>query len=260
MNSKQAWAALALAGTLIGAALPSAAQTVVTFGQGNEGWTGPQGVGGATFIDPALGNAAPALHTVFEDFGITFRTTTNAAFVGDYTQSPSVTLGLDVLTQSIQFFGQNVTRRLVVELRDHDNPAEGYPYTSVWATLGTLSSANAGWQHLSVTIADTSATALPTGWGGYGAEDPVTFEPTLPPGRTFASVLAGVDELVFTTLVPGFFYGFTDFDVAIDNVSITAVPEPASALLLGLGLSFGIGGLLLHRRRAAPLERQDSMR
>jgi hypothetical protein len=91
---------------------------------------------------------------------------------------------------------------------------------------------NAIWEHFSVTIADTSAMALPAGWGGYGAEDPNTFEPMLPPGRTFTSVLAGVDELAFSTLAPGYFYGFTDFDVSLDNLTISRVPEPAAGLLL----------------------------
>jgi hypothetical protein len=63
----------------------------------------------------------------------------------------------------------------------------------------------------------------------------VTFEPILPGDRTFTSVLASVDEIHFTTFVPGFFFGFTNFDMAVDNVGFTAVPEPASALLLGLG-------------------------
>ena len=66
------------------------------------------------------------------------------------------------------------------------------------------------------------------GWGGTGAEDPVTYEPILPPGVTFADVLAGVDRMVFTTLQPGFFYGFTDFDLRIDNITaIREAPDPA---------------------------------
>ena len=61
---------------------------------------------------------------------------------------------------------------------------------------------------------------MPAGWGGYGAEDPNTFEPILPEGVTFADVMASVDELAFTTYEPGWFYGPTVFDVRIDNLRI----------------------------------------
>ena len=71
---------------------------------------------------------------------------------------------------------------------------------------------------------DPTQTDLPQGWGGSGDEDPNTFEPILPADRTFADVLAGVDEVVFTTFVPGFFYGFTNFDLQVDNVSVRSVP------------------------------------
>jgi hypothetical protein len=70
--------------------------------------------------------------------------------------------------------------------------------------------------------------ALPPDWGGTGAEDPITFEPRLPPDRTFASVLSSVDEIVFTTFQPGFFYIDEYFDVAVDNISVEFVPEPVT--------------------------------
>ena len=49
---------------------------------------------------------------------------------------------------------------------------------------------------------------------------PRSFQPILPPGVTFADVMASVDELAFTTVEPGFFYGFADFDVRFDNLFI----------------------------------------
>lgn len=223
--------------------------TTVTFENGGEGWDGPQGLGGSTEIDANFGNSAPSLHTIFNDFGITFSTATNEAFLGDYTALPAVQLGLDVNTQFLNFFGQDVSRDFVIELRDFDNPSGGYPWTSVWYNLGTLTAADPGWHTWSVTISDTSSEALPPGWGGYGAEDPVTFEPMLPPDRTFASVLAGVDEVAFTTLVPGFFFGFTDHDVAVDNLFVKAVPEPGSVVLGVVGLAALIG--VARRNRAA---------
>ena len=61
---------------------------------------------------------------------------------------------------------------------------------------------------------------------------------------TFADVLANVDEIAFTTLQPGFFFTFDDYDVTLDNISITATPTPGALALLGLS---GIAGT--RRRR-----------
>jgi len=123
-----------------------------------------------------------------------------------------------------------------VELRDYGNTPAGMPYSSVWYNLGTID-ATQDWQHLSVTIGDPASTALPAGWGGYGSSDDAG-GPKLPDGRSFADILSSVDEVVFGTYVPGYMYGFTNFDVAVDNISISAVPEPSTyAMLLGgLGL------------------------
>jgi hypothetical protein len=132
----------------------------------------------------------------------------------------------------------------VVELRDYDNKPADLPYTSVFYNLGSID-ATKGWQHLSVTIGDTKSTLLPSGWGGYGGPD--GSGPTLPAGRTFASVLASVDEIVFTTLQPGYAYGFANFDVAIDNVSVSAVPEPSTYGMMAGGLA--LVGWLARRKQ-----------
>ena len=227
--------------------------TIVDFSQGTQGWQGPQGAGGLSWIATRaswLGDHGAAYRTFFDDFGVSFVNNSNGSFIGNYGATPSVEIGLDVYTKSIRLSGQQVPRDLVVELRDYDNPPDGYSYTSVWYDLGTLDPSK-GWQTFKVTIADTSAAALPTGWGGTGAEDPVTFAPTLPADRTFASVLASVDEIAFTTLVPGYFYADTRFNVAIDDVfvrTISAVPEPAPALLLAAGIA--VLGWRTRRRRA----------
>lgn len=223
---------IALALIVAGAAKVNA--HVVTFSSGTEGWVGPTGPGGVTYIDASDGNPAPSFRTVFNNFGIEFSNDANPVFLGDYTATPVVALGVDVRSRLVSFFGTPVTRNLILELRDYDNPPAFYPYVSVWYILGQIRTGQP-WTPFDVTIADTSATTLPAGWGGYGAEDPNTYEPMLPPDRTFASVLAGIDEISISTYEPGYFYGFTDFDVALDNIRISRVPEPAALLLLGLG-------------------------
>jgi hypothetical protein len=192
---------------------PLAAQTtVVTFDNGGEGWDG-NGT-----IETDGGNPGANFHFVIENFGIEIRNDSNPAFTGDFTASSEITVGMDALVNSITFDGSEVSRDLIVEFRSHTLAQNGYPYTSVWYDLGLLQ-ANPAWSSFSVTFAPASVD-LPAGWGGYGAEDPITFEPMLPPGVTFADVMASTDELAFTTYEPGFFYGFTDFDVRFDNLSI----------------------------------------
>ncbi len=115
-----------------------------------------------------------------------------------------------------------VSRPWVVELRDLDDPPGNYPWVSVWLELAEIER-NPEWITYSVTILDTSSETLPPGWGGYGAETEEG-EPILPPGRTFADVLAGIDHAVYTTFKPGFLFGQTDFDLQLDNITIDTCP------------------------------------
>jgi hypothetical protein len=224
-------------------ASPSSADAVVTFESGAQGWVGPSGPGGTTFIDTTGGNPGRNLRTIFSDFGITFHNSTNPAFVGDYGATPTVTLAIDVKVESIDFFGSPVPRPWLVDLRDYDDPWPGYPYKSVWYKFADISAAaNSVWTTYTVAIADTASTTMPPGWGGTGYEDPETFEPTLPPGTTFADVLAGVDEIALTTFEPGWFFGETAFDVRIDNVSIFTAPPPVP----------GVSGALLLAKSPTP--------
>ncbi len=156
----------------------------------------------ASWIDSSLGNGAPAYRTqIAETFGLRWRNDSNQAFLNAFKQPGSVTIGLDFKANSITYLGTEVSRELIVELRDYDNLPDNLPYTSVWFNLGTISAADPGWKNMSVTIDSTKATDLPAGWGGYGAET-AEGAPILPADRSFASVLAGVDEIVFTTFVP----------------------------------------------------------
>ncbi|WP_296950667.1 PEP-CTERM sorting domain-containing protein [uncultured Massilia sp.] len=236
--------------TLATATAASAAPgTTTDFSKGDEGWyAGPAYDGNeGNWIDTSLGNGAPALHTRYvETFGLNWLNSSNGAFTGDYGRFGAVTLGIDVLANAIQYDGREVSRNLIVELRDYDNAYGGMPYTSVWYNLGEISAANGGWKHYGVTIGDTASSMLPSGWGGYGGTE---LEPGLPPGRTFADVLAGVDEIAFTTFTPGYVYGWTAYDVAVDNISISPVPEPANVAMLAGGL--GLIGLMGRRRRSA---------
>lgn len=230
---------------LLAASTALADTTTTTFENGLEGWEGPQGFGGSSQIVPD-GNPGNAYQTTFNDFGVTFSNTTNQAFLGDYTQYGSVTISIDVRVDTLNFFGLDVSRSWLLDLRNTEAAVgSDFPWFSTYFVFDTISqAANADWTTFSVTFNSNDAD-LPAGWGGYGAEDPVTFEPRLPAGETFASILSSVNEIAFTTLEPGFFFGFSDHTILIDNISITTTPIPAPAGMAVLTL----GAITAGRRR-----------
>lgn len=213
--------------------------TVVTFDNGTEGWEGPQGIGGSTFIDATHGVGGGAgYRTQFNNFGIEFGNSTNPAFVDDLTQYQQVTISVDLKVDQIGSF-LPVSRPFMLELRDYDATQGGLPWSSAFFVFDYVSQDTySDFVTLSVTIDNTMSAALPAGWGGFGAEDPMTFAPILPAGVTFADILSGYDEMVFSTLEPGFFFSFDDYDMTLDNITISKViPAPGSAaLMLGTGL------------------------
>ena len=240
-------------------ATPAIAQDtyVVDFDAGAQGWVGPGGSGGTTTIDTEGGNPGANMHTVFNNFFVTFANSTNPEFVTNLTQFQNFTFSIDLKVQDISFFGTPVTRPWLLEIRNHDNPPAGYSFVSVWYLFDWVGQGD--WATWSVHVEDSGIADLPKGWSGTGAEDPVTFEPRLPENRTFADVLAGADEIVFTTAQPGYAFGFTDFDLRIDNISITtqsSQPCPADIDNNGVVDAGDLGILLVlwgHAKTAADL-------
>lgn len=193
------------------------------------------------FVDDGIGNTH--LRSVAETFGMEWWTDRNDSFLGDYTAHDQITLSIDLRVDTLQFFGQDTTRSVVVELRNSRYRESIFQYASVWFVLDReFSSANnSEWETFSVTF-DPNAVALPEGWGGYGGSDDAD-GPVLPDGVGFNDILSNVDQLVFSTLVPVERYPFTNFDIHADNISISTIPAPGAAALLGLG------GLVGARRR-----------
>lgn len=211
---------LGLTGLLASAllAVPADAQTNSTwerFTASNGGWS----INGQNQISPTGGNPGGCLpwNDPIDTFGLEIRTSTNAAFTGDFTKKGGVRVSIDVQVDYIEFFGTPAPRELVLILIDDDAYGTSAP-ASVWTSLGVLDGNGSPYQTFITTIPDPLSVDLPTGWEGAGAEDPVTFEPILPGGRTWANVLKNVDRAMFTTYVPGFFFGFTNFDISVDNI------------------------------------------
>jgi hypothetical protein len=221
----------------------AASTTVVGFDGGTDG-----GFTGNAFFEATGGNPGGNAHHLGFLFWNEIRTggigePANPAFLGDYSGFSEVSFGVDIKVDALtDFIGNPIIRPFGIKLIDRDVQGPDGP-SGVWYSLADIGSAlQPEYTTVDVTIDDTTQEELPAGWIGFGDTDPDTFEPILPAGATFATVLASVDEVHFTGADPRFFFTDANFDVRLDNAFVI-VPEPASALLLAFG------ALALLRRR-----------
>jgi hypothetical protein len=96
-----------------------------------------------------------------------------------------------------------------------------------------------GWVSYDFPVPSQSTEPLPGGWTGGYAGDPEHFRP----GIDWNDVITSVDQVEFWWLNPSFFAIFQQWDVGVDNVRVTSIPEPASAIALA-----ALGSLMLWRR------------
>lgn len=231
----------------------AASSSVVDFSNGMQGWFGT-GAAGNTFsgIDSSLGNGSQAFHAVGPASHFGMVTNTSKDFLGNYTDMKSLTFSFDMTVKELAIGGPGgfpLGQDLVLELRDYDKRGPQLPYSSVWVFMGVIGGYAPASQHFSVTIADTSSNLLPAGWHGNGDADQYG-SPILPYGQTFRRILMDVDEVAITTAVPGFIYGAEQYyDVAIDNIALSAVPEPEQYSMMVAGL--GLLGFTARRRKRA---------
>ncbi|MGD9688988.1 MAG: hypothetical protein AB7K52_01460 [Phycisphaerales bacterium] len=175
----------------------------------------------------------------FQDFqGITIGTgfeqedgsvVINPDVTGDLSRYPAgLTIEVDIrVFRLVNFFGEDMDpTNFPLTLQFWDIPADGGIPVSVYRTGDSMPLVSDGWTRFTFVLPDTTQTALPAGWGGTGDEDPNTFEPILPPGRTFADVLASVDRLTISTFRPGFFYVSSFWEVGFDDLRISVNQPP----------------------------------
>lgn len=230
-----------LAGLLGLAAIASGAHAlepeVVTFDHGTAGWMPGSDCG---TIIPDDGRPGAHWNIVTETCdGSTLilqpyfilSNNTNPAFVGDFTEKGPVRLALDLDVTDFTYFRFNMPveeyRQVVFEFIDYDDPyvdpETGYswPWTSVVFAAGHLPDRDAGWKRFVVDIENPNSETLPEGWSGFGGPEDENYNPQLPPGVTFADVMAGVDELQIHAIEPGYVYDFGFiYDLKFDNISI----------------------------------------
>lgn len=237
-NTLRYRALTALAAGIVAGSPAIAGSHVTTFDSGLEGWS----ISGRTNISMAGNPGACIDDTLIDVFGISIRNASNPSFIGNLAaRGGPMSFAVDVRTDSYTFFGTEVARTLIAEFVDNTPSSQGLPYVSVWVPIGTIAG-NGQWTSYATPAFNPSSLTLPAGWGGYGGEDTVG-NSFLPPDRTFASVMASVDEVRFTTFVPGFFYGFSNAIMAVDNPRITVVPTPGTLAMMGLSV------VCLRRRR-----------
>lgn len=219
--------------------------TVVTFDNGMEGWSANPD---CETINADGGNSGAYLNIQpngcdnnwFTKSRFKIETETNPAFIGDYTAKGPVRLSFDVDSNFWDFwwnepigsgFPLEEYLRVVVEFIDHDNPwtdpdtGHAWPWTSVIYVADYLPHRDDGWKTIEIDIEDPNATELPEGWVGFGGPE-VDWLPALPPNRTFADVLAGIDEIQIHTWEPGMFYPQQYlYDLNFDNITIKELPQ-----------------------------------
>jgi len=203
---------------------------VTTFDDGLDGWSNT----GRTATSLAGNPGACLDDTLIDVFGISIRNSTNPNFIGNLAaRGGPMTVGVDIRTDSYTFFGAEVTRTLIAEFVDNTPSSTGLPYVSVWVPIGTIVG-NGVWTSYQTPAFNPASTTLPAGWGAFGAED-ASGNPKLPADRTFASVMSSVDEIRFSTFVPGYFFGFSNAVMAVDNPRISVVPSAATVSMLAMG-------------------------
>jgi hypothetical protein len=171
------------------------------------------------------------------------RTTTNQAFLGDFSIYDEVTISFEIQVDNLSdFSGNQISRPIGIQFINEDFSGPN-GFAGVYYDLGIYNSSLPDWTTFSVTF-DPNSTTLPADWIGFGDEDP---NPILPPGVTFADILGGVSEFSITGAFPGFFFNDAFNDIRIDNITLSAsgaVPEPTSGIVF-----LAVGFLAMSRRR-----------
>lgn len=192
-----------------------------------QGWT----VNGQQMIFPGGYGGGNFMGVPYLDFwGITLANETAPELLGDLTRHGGEYLSLELsvrVSRFDNFFGEPMDpslRPLVLQLIDVGNSSDPADDVSVYFVGEGCPRQGEQWRTRRFRIPLYGHEALPAGWSGTGDEDPTTFEPRLPPGRTYGSVIRSVDRAQVTTLQPGYFYAPSFWEAGFDSVLVGSAP------------------------------------
>ena len=194
-------------------------------------------------IEPTGGNPGAWLHNPgLDTFApiLTNTPTIPSLFTGNLRARGVTNIGIDAITNSATFgAGGRQFSLLLRNIRGTPNDPDDDDYAYFVGPL--VPQVGEGWKSFNFNVPSQNTSAVPAGWSGGHAGDPENFRP----GVTWNDVITNVDVVEFWWLHPAFFAIFQQWDVGVDNVSVT-VPEPSAALAALASLALVAG---LRRRR-----------
>jgi hypothetical protein len=158
-------------------------------------------------------------------------------FVGDYRAMQVTRLAVDAITHH-RDWGTPSGFEFSLLLRDTKGTFDVEDDDYAYYVGDEVPQIGEGWKSFVFDVPSDSID-LPPGWKGGWVGDPENFRP----GVTWSDVITNVRQVEFWWLNPAQFALFANWDIGADNVSITRVPAPGTAAVLGLG------ALSLRRRR-----------
>jgi hypothetical protein len=199
-----------------------------------ETFSGGSNVGGWTYfapneiIDQTGGNLPPYLHAWnLDTYAPQPRTTqTASAYNGNYRQRQVSSVGVDLITNAVDFSAGGRPLALML-FDDNDTPGDGSDDSAAYTLGANIPEPGQGWRSFDFVVPSQSLT-VPAGW------DLLAAGPSSTPD--WNRIVTDVDALGFFYGDPTMFFIFQMWNVGMDNPRITCIPEPASLLLLGLGL------------------------
>ncbi|MFT5048743.1 MAG: hypothetical protein ACI8QZ_000130 [Chlamydiales bacterium] len=180
-------------------------------------------------FQPTGGNPDAHLNFFFENFFIRIYDATDPAFTGDYSRKGRVMISADLRWRVVNFFGTNVRRDLFFMIWDEYVDENGVDRKHVLLKpVGKVrgQGPHAPWRTSRVRLPNPDADGLPGGWFYWPFDGSIEPSHTLPVGVTVADIMSSVDRVQWSTATPGQFFGFTTFDVSVDNCSIKTVNGP----------------------------------
>jgi len=225
------------------ATAPSRAATFVdtfTGGANSAGWTFNSQ--NPDTIQPSGGNPGAWLRNdLLDTFApiLTNNPTIDSSFNGNLRAKGITSIGVDARTDHADFGAGG--RNFSLLLRDtKGTPLDPEDDDYAYYVGPTVPQVGQGWVSYDFPVPSASTEALPAGWTGGYAGDSEHFRP----GVTWNNIVTHADSVEFWWLNPSFFAIFQQWDVGVDNVRVTSVPEPASVAAVAAS-----GVLMLRRKR-----------